>query len=152
MSMSEHICTNLAHVYIMQNRLADAERLYQAVDKSLSTTSRWSSDKSAYLNECVGHALFRQRRFPESTQALLRAMHLNPSNLRVWYNVANVGKHSCAVLLKAQQVTVDGIKEHQRVVSFSKRIFEYLGAVQFKKKIAPYDRTTATSYATACVV
>ena len=65
-SMSEDICTNLAHVFLMQNRSVDAERLYQATIKNFSRSGRSLSDKPAHLNECVAFVQYKNSRHEEA--------------------------------------------------------------------------------------
>jgi len=112
-SMPEDICINLAHVYALQNRIVDAERLYQTTITNLlsrsgsggsgSSNHLHLSDKAAYLNECVAHAQHRHSRHRDAAHSMHRALHLNPTNLRFWYNAAFAQEcHASSIVRDAQ--------------------------------------------------
>lgn len=151
--MSEDICTNLAHVFLLQNRSVDAERLYQATIKNFSRTGRSLSDKPAHLNECVAFVQFKSGRYDEASRSICRAIHLNPANLRFWYNAAFIGHtHSTKVVGRASS-TAASIENAKMFASFSKKVFKHLAMIQHQNpSMKPYDRKFANTNYSACSV
>lgn len=90
MTLSEDISVNLANVHLALNKFVDADHQYQATMKSSVQTSRGSSIRSSALCEYSAYAQFLGKRNLESVHSLLRAIHLEPANLRRWYNLAVV--------------------------------------------------------------
>lgn len=148
--MSEDICTNLAHVYVLQNRSVDAERLYQATIRSLSRSGRCFSDKPAALNECVSFVQFKSGRFDEASHSILRAIHMNPTNLRFWYNAAFVGQGLSNYVLSKHSSTAAAIEDAKSALLVAKKIFKHLGAMQHQTTVKPYDRKFASTNSSHC--
>lgn len=153
-SMSEDICTNLAHVFLVQNRAVDAERLYQATIKNFSRTGRSLSDKPAHLNECVAFVQFNSGRHDEASRSICRAIHLNPANLRFWYNAAFIAHiQSNKVVSRAATATAATIEDAKMFAFLSKKVFKHLAAIQHQNPaLKPYDRKFANANYTACSV
>jgi hypothetical protein len=152
-AMSEDICTNLAHVFLMQNRSVDAERLYQATIKNFSRTGRSLSDKPAHLNECVAFVQYKSGRHDEASRSIFRAIHLNPTNLRFWYNVAFVG-HSQSIKVAAKSSSTAASLDDAKMFAFlSKKVFKHLAMIQHQNpNVKPYDRKFANTNYSACSV
>ncbi len=151
--MSEDICTNLAHVYMLQNRSVDAERLYQATIKNFSRTGRSLSDKPAHLNECVAFVQLKTGRFEEASRSIFRAIHLNPANLRFWYNVAFIGHNQSTKAVSRGASTTASIEDAKMFASLSKKVFKHLAVIQHQNPaIKSYDRKFARTNYDACSV
>ena len=152
-SKSEDICTNLSHVYVIQNRLVDAERLYQSTIKSLSRTGRSFADKYAHLNECVAYTQHKHNRQEDAIKSMFRALHLNPTNLRFWYNVAFVGENLCGVILQRKNASVKLVEEGKQVLNISKKVFKSLSLLQQQHhQHKPYERKLAGLHSSSCTV
>lgn len=151
--MSEDICTNLAHVFLMQNRSVDAERLYQATIKNFSRSGRSLSDKPAHLNECVAFVQYKNNRHEEASRSIFKAIHLNPTNMRFWYNVALVGHSQSTKVLNRASSTAASIEDAKMYTSLSKKVFKHLAAIQHQNPaIKPYDRKLANTNYSSCSV
>jgi tetratricopeptide (TPR) repeat protein len=158
---SEDICINLAHVYVLQGRLLDAERLYQATIKNISRIGRSFSDKPAYLNECVANAQQKHGRMDESASSMWRAIHLNPTNLRFWYNVAFVRmRHSSDLLARGEGGSTAAVLDDSRTgLYLAKKIFKNLCSAQHPQtqskhgiSARPYEKKLAAINSSACSV
>jgi tetratricopeptide (TPR) repeat protein len=150
--MVQDICTNLAHVYLLQKRTVEAERLYQATIRSLSRSGRSAGDQPAQLNEWVGAIQLRSARFEEASRSVLRALHLNPANLRAWYNFAFVGYTQATAVLAKFKSTAAAVEDARAMVQVSKRVFKHLTSLQQPANARQYDRKFAgTNYATSQV-
>ena len=151
--MSEDICTNLAHIYMQQNRSVDAERLYQATIKNFSRSGRSLSDKPAHLNECVAFVQFKTGRFDEASRSVFRAIHLNPANLRFWYNAAFIGHNQSSKAVSRGSSTTAAIEDAKLFAALSKKVFKHLAAIQHQNPaIKSYNRKFANSNYTSCSV
>lgn len=148
----QDICTNLAHVYVLQNRSVEAERLYQATIRTLSRSGRSFSDKPAALNECVSFVQFKSGRFKEAAHSILRAIHLNPTNLRFWYNAAFVGQGLGNYVLNRQGSTASAIEDAKLTLQVAKKVFKHLSAMQHQGTVKPYDRKFASTNSSGCSV
>lgn len=129
-TLSGDINTNLAHVYLAQNRIVDAERLYQATYKSLSrASSEYASERSVYLTECVALAQFRQNRNDDALRTMLQAIYADPSDIRLLFNSAIVAESSAGtVVTKRGQRTTMEIGEALGDLALATRVYGYLRA------------------------
>lgn len=133
MPHSEDISSNLAHVYIAQGRLIDAEHLYQAVLKTLprSSSSRGGStgkaeDKIVTAYECMAFAQFKNVRHLDSLHSLLRGLHRDPSGLRGWYNVAMVRADLASTATKRKLEKVDDIEDASQQLMLAHKLYGFL--------------------------
>jgi len=150
MAMGEDICTNLAHVYLLQNRHVEAERLYQATAKSFARSGRAFSEKPAYMNECMASIQLKDHRFVAASRSVLRALHLNPANLRAWYNDAFIGRAHAARVLKIDSTTASEIEQAKQGALISKKVFKHLATIQHAPNTRLYDRKFAHTNYTEC--
>jgi hypothetical protein len=128
---------------MMQHRSVEAERLYQATIRSLSRSGRSSADKPAYLSECVAGIQLKSGRFSEASRSVLRALHLDPTNLRCWYNSAFVGHtHANAVLAKASSPSA-AIEDARMALLVAKKVFKHLSMVHHASAAKQFDRKFA---------
>jgi hypothetical protein len=128
---------------MMQHRSVEAERLYQATIRSLSRSGRSSADKPAYLSECVAGIQLKSGRFGEASRSVLRALHLDPTNLRCWYNSAFVGlAHANAVLAKASSPSA-AIEDARMALQVAKKVFECLSMLHHTRAAKQFDRKLA---------
>jgi hypothetical protein len=137
---------------MMQHRSVEAERLYQATIRSLSRSGRSSAEKPAYLSECVGGIQLKSGRFAEASRSVLRALHLDPNNLRGWYNYAFVGQaHANAVLAKASSASA-AIEEGRMAMQVAKKVFKHLSMMSAASAAKLFDRKlAAANYGTSSV-
>lgn len=145
--------------------MLDAERLYQATNRNLARTAR-SVDKSAYLNECTAYAQYRHGRHEEAIRSLLRAIHLNPTHLRFWYNIAYVGESQSMITFdkyssssaQQQQLPVGSasiIEDAMQGAVLSKKTFRHLSSsslIQQPQQQKPYERKLAGAHYASCSV
>ena len=93
MPLSQDVNMNLAHIYLMQERYLDAERLYQVTSNSVKAVGSSTGDTTRYLMECASYAQFKQQnRDDDAVYSLLRALHLQPNNIQNWYNLGVVAE------------------------------------------------------------
>jgi tetratricopeptide (TPR) repeat protein len=153
MVLSDDINTNLAHCFMMQNRLVDAERLYELTLKNLSQSLR--SSKSSYLCQSMAFAQFKHHRYSDAVQSLLRAAHLQPSNLRDWYNIALVSEISSNNAISnatGKAVTAADIVQAMEELTFARTIFGHLGRINMNQKLLNYEKKSALSHEAVCQV
>jgi hypothetical protein len=125
MPLSEDICSNLAHVHLAQGRLIDAEHLYQAALKTLPRSSSSSggssgrhADKIVAAYECMAFAQFRNGRHTDALHSMLRGLHVDPSGLRGWYNVAVVRADYASSASKIKIEKVEHLLLARKLFSF----------------------------------
>ncbi len=118
----------MAHVYLAQNRLVDAERLYQSTLKSLtkSSVSEVGADKLAQLQECVAHAQYRHGRHEDSLRSLQRALRVNPTNMKLWFNLGVVAEAGVASTLAKKGRSTAEISEAAEDVALAIKMFSFL--------------------------
>lgn len=152
MSVSEDINTNLAHIYLMQNRHLDAERLYQVTHNNISKSCRsGNSDTSPYLMECTAYAQFRQQnRDEDAATSLMRAIHLQPHNIQYWYNTALVCETYALSSINKQAKVEAEILTATSYLNFAKDIFSYLSGLVLDKKKCPFDKKNAKQHEMLC--
>lgn len=150
-ALEQDICTNLAHVYMLQHRGAEAERLYQATIRALSKAGRSSVDKLGYLNEYIASIQVKSGRYQEALRSVLRALHLNPTNLRCWYNAAFVGHAQAVAALEGKSSSSAGaVEEARSALLVAKKVFKHLAALQFQGSSRPYERKFAAENYASC--
>lgn len=127
-AMSEDISTNLAHVYVTQKRTVDAERLYQATYKSLSSRSGEAvAGRSAYLSECVAFSQLQHGRHEDALRSMQRAVHMSPSDIKMWFNMAVVAERAANVVVsKRTQKSVIEITEAIQDVNLASKIYLFV--------------------------
>jgi RNA polymerase-associated protein CTR9 len=127
-AMSEDISTNLAHVYITQKRTVDAERLYQATYRSISSTSGEAvAGRSAYLSECVAFSQLQHGRHEDALRSVQRATHMNPSDIKIWFNMAVVAESAAKIMVtKRTQKSVVEILEAVQDINLAIKIFSFV--------------------------
>ena len=133
MPLSEDICANLAHVHLAQGRLIDAEHLYQAALKTLPRSSSNSggssgrhADKIVAAYECMAFAQFRNGRHTDALHSMLRGLHVDPSGLRGWYNVAVVRADYASSASKSKIEKVDDIQDASQHLLLARKLFSFL--------------------------
>ena len=131
----------------------EAERLYQATIKSLSKSGRSVADRPAYLHECVALVQHKSRRFNDAGRSVLRAMHLNPTNMRSWYNLALTGLGQGEAILAKGNSSAAVIEDAMLNMLLSKKVFKHLSAIQHAPGSSkPYDRKNASTNYTSVSV
>ena len=155
MLLAEDITTNLAHTFMMQNRLLDAERLYERTLKSLKKSNRGL--KASYLCQCISFVQYKHHRYRESVNALLRSIHLQPNNMRDWYNVAIVSEISATSTIangdKGNKiVSAADIMQAKKELIFAKQVFGSLGRINLSQKMVNYEKKSALTHEAVCQV
>lgn len=140
---------------MMQNRLVDAERLYEVTLKNLSMSNR--GNKAAYLHQCISFAQFKHHRYRDSIPSLLRSIHLQPNHLRDWYNVAIVSELSATSTIadgdkRSKAVLVVDILQAKKELIFAKSVFHSLGRINSNQKLLNYDKKSALNHEILCQV
>jgi tetratricopeptide (TPR) repeat protein len=136
MPPSNDIITNLGHIHLQQGRYVDAIRIYENVLKSIPNmpcsthSSQNSSNLSkpaskeltlrhvptasyAAISDCLSLAHFKHKQHEGAISVQLKSLHLDPSQIHVWYNLAYTKEEfAVASLLKphktAQDIKVSG--------------------------------------------
>ena len=147
----------------MQNRLVDAEKLYEATLKNLSRANRGS--KSSYLFSCMSFAQFKHHRYRDSVKSLLRSIHLNPSYLRDWYNIGIVSEISATSTIASsggdrvgdrssgKVAQAADILQAKKELLFARDVFHSLGRIGgSQKQQLNYDKKSALSHEAVCQV
>ena len=152
MPLTGDINSNLGHVFLVQNRFLDAERLYQLTIRNLPTSSKTASGENApSLLECAAFAQYKQdNRDEDASQSMLKAIHLQPSNLQYWYNAALISKHYAEnSMVKPNRVAGDIVTAISHL-TFAKSLFGALG--KKAKKHATVDRKKSELFEKECSV
>lgn len=150
MPLTGDINSNLGHVFLVQNRFLDAERLYQLTIRNLPTSSKTASGENApSLLECAAFAQYKQdNRDEDASQSMLKAIHLQPSNLQYWYNAALISKHYAEnSMVKPNRVAGDIVTAISHL-TFAKSLFGALG--KKAKKHATVDRKKSELFEKEC--
>jgi len=152
----------MAHTYMMQNRLVDAEKLYETTLKNLSRANRGT--KSSYLFSCMSFAQFKHHRYRDSVKSLLRSIHLNPSYLRDWYNIGIVSEISATSTIASggdragdkssgKVVQATDILKGKKELIFARDVFHSLGRISVsQKQQLNYDKKSALNHEALCQV
>lgn len=147
---------------MMQNRLVDAEKLYETTLKNLARSNRGS--KSSYLFSCMSFAQFKHHRYRDSVKSLLRSIHLNPSYLRDWYNIGIVSEIAATSTIAAsgdrggdksggKTVQATDILHAKNELIFARDVFHSLGRISVdQKQQLNYDKKSALSHEAVCQV
>jgi len=130
MNVSEDICTNLAHVHLIQGRMAEAEHLYQANIKAVTKTGRIEDGLISSLCECMAFAQYSHGRHEDSLKSLLRALHQEPTGcgLRAWYNIAVVRASLATTIKDHQKKTVRNIMDAMNELAKAQKLFSHLAS------------------------
>lgn len=130
---SNDIVTNLGHVHLQQGRNVEAIRIYENVLKtvpnmpcathgsqSLSNVHRAdSANKSTILrhlptanytsiSDCLALAHFKHKQHEDAFKVQLKSLHLDPSQIHVWYNFAYTKEEfAISSLMKPHKTAAD---------------------------------------------
>lgn len=151
MTVSEDILSNLAHVYLLQLRFAEAENLYKANLKSITRSGRSvDAGQLSSLCECMAMAEFCHNRHDEALRSLLRSSHQEPhgNGLRVWYNIAVVREAIATKIASKKGKTVKNIQDAMDELVQAQKIFGFLSS--FKSQF--FDYKVAAQHADFCKV
>lgn len=155
MPTNEDICANLAHIHQLQGRLVDAEHLYEATIKSLSNNSK-QSEKTIALRECTAMAQYLNNRYDVSLHSLLKSIHQDPGNLRLWYNVAVVHRaNALAIMKRGIALSRADIEDASKEMSIASKLFSFLASTDIPQnsgisKGVTYDKVFASTCANQC--
>lgn len=133
---------NLAHVQLAHGRFPDAEHLYQATMKLMQCSS--DASKMALLNEWTSLAQLSYRRFAEAALTAQKGAHLDPTNVRLWHNIAVIHRDLCAALRAKQTRSVDDLESAVLSLSGAEQIFHHVAS----KKNAKFE--IANKHLKAC--
>ena len=104
---SDDVTTNLAHVNMIEGRMAEAEHFYQIHLKSkIKAIHQPPSGEYASTYECMAFAQFKNGRHEEAIRSLLRGLHQEPwgksenGEYRFEYNIAYVRAQLATQLFK----------------------------------------------------
>lgn len=136
----------------MQSRSVEAERLYQATNRSLARSARSTAEQPAYLHECVASIQLQTGRFEGAARSVLRAIHLSPNDLRAWYNFAFVGQTQATAALARASSPAAAIEDARAALQVAKKVFKQLSMTQHAPNTRPYDRKLAGNNATSSSV
>jgi RNA polymerase-associated protein CTR9 len=130
---NDDICTNLAHIHLIQDRLTEAEHAYQANLKALIKSNR-SIEVGAVNNLCeaMAFAQFKHGRHEDSLRSLLRGIHQEPNmannGLRNWYNIAVVRLALATSIMsnKKTQKTATSVLNATSELLLAQNLFKFL--------------------------
>ncbi|CAM9129407.1 unnamed protein product, partial [Choristocarpus tenellus] len=144
---------NLAHVYLAQNKHNEAIRLYQ------NCLKKFHGGREASVHVYLAHAYFDARQYRECMQTLLKALHVSPNNLQLWYNLALTREtFAVAVLQKEQKGEARTLTEVENAIKDLKgatKLFNWLTQCEPDKtggshRRLPFDSNKAEKHAKFC--
>ncbi|CAM9217141.1 unnamed protein product [Discosporangium mesarthrocarpum] len=144
---------NLAHVYLAQNKHNEAIRLYQ------NCLKKFHGGRDSSLHIYLAHAYFDARQYDECMRTLLKALHVSPNNLQLWYNLALTREtYAVAVLQKEQKGEARTLMEVENAIKDLKgatKLFMWLKQCQPDRsgglhRRLPYDSSKADKHAKFC--
>lgn len=114
---------NLANVYILEQRFAEAERLYIASFKGLARGLSSTSESMFALLELVSYAQFSTARLSDSLKSMLKALHANPVALSFWQNLVVIANHlSSSMIVTKTEVSVEDVENAQKVLNVGVKV------------------------------
>lgn len=150
--LNEDVCTNLGHVHVYNDRLVDAEHLYQATIKTVCRTAK-HMDELVKLCEYTALAQYKNKRFDDSLHMLFRAVHQDPTNLRCWYNIAITREAKASATMLKQHKSVADIQNATIELGLAFKLFTLFGAAspqQYSGKTYAYDQSVAKEHVKRC--
>lgn len=144
------VWVNLAHVYLALNKHNEAIRLYQ------NCLKKFHGGRDASLHMYLAHAYFEAGRYKECMRTLLKALHVQPSNLRLWYNLALTRETFAVTILqkeqKGEQRTLAEVQNAIDDLQGATKLFSWLGECEPEsgKKQLPYSAEKAKKHASFC--
>ncbi|CAN0360608.1 unnamed protein product, partial [Ectocarpus sp. 12 AP-2014] len=143
---------NLAHVYLAQNKHNEAIRLYQ------NCLKKFHGGRDPSLHIYLAHAYFDARQYNDCMRVLLKALHVSPNNLQLWYNLALAREtFAVAVLQKEQKGEARTLAEVENAIEDLKgatKLFSWLKDCKPDKtggvRHLPYDASKAEKHAKFC--
>ena len=79
------------------NARAQAIRLYQ------NCLKKFHGGRDPSLHIYLAHAYFDARQYSDCMRVLLKALHISPSNLQLWYNLALTRETFAVAVLQKEQ-------------------------------------------------
>lgn len=144
---------NLAHVYLAQNKHNEAIRLYQ------NCLKKFHGGRDPSLHIYLAHAYFDARQYSDCMRVLLKALHISPNNLQLWYNLALAREtFAVAVLQKEQKGEARTLAEVENAIEDLKgatKLFSWLKDCEPDRtgnvhRHLPYDSNKAEKHAKFC--
>eukprot|EP00752_Nemacystus_decipiens_P002121 g2024.t1 len=143
---------NLAHVYLAQNKHNEAIRLYQ------NCLKKFHGGRDPSLHIYLAHAYFDARQYNDCMRVLLKALHVSPNNLQLWYNLALAREtFAVAVLQKEQKGEARTLAEVENAIEDLKgatKLFSWLKDCKPDRtggvRHLPYDASKAEKHAKFC--
>ena len=146
---ADDVQINLAHIHLLQGRFADAEHLYLATIKALFKHST-NADKVLALYETMALAQMKSRRFEESLGSLCRAVHLDPTSLRCWYNNSIVrGNLAISSMSRAHKSSAT-IQDNKAQLQIAHALFKHFAGLEIVGKGLQPDNNVSQERANVC--
>jgi hypothetical protein len=122
--------------------------------------------RSAVVLNFLAHAHFIAKDFRKCIVTLQKALHLQPNNLKCWYNMAVTLEEAAVAVLQSGQATKENAGKKRRTVADVERaaddlkrgtrIFAWLHSLndseEKSKEKLPYERAKAQDHADFCEV
>ena len=147
----DDISSNLAHTYLLQNRLLDAERLYIATLRNVAASAKTAD--VVKLLQWTSLSQFKQQRLDEAMRSLLQALHYQPDYMADWFNVAIVNEYMATNYVSAgpgkTNKAVQDIIKATRELKFAKEVFSFLNRIHVAGS-SPYEKKATVLHESVC--
>ncbi|CAM9716511.1 unnamed protein product [Chrysoparadoxa australica] len=147
------VWVNLAHVYLAQNKRSEAIRLYQ------NCLKKFHGGRDSSLHLFLAHAYFDAGRYRDCMVTLHKALHVNPSDLQLWYNLALTQETFAVMVLQkeqnGEQRTLSEVQNAIADLEEAAKLFKWLmdcqqdGSKGASRRL-PYNAEKAKKHANFC--
>jgi RNA polymerase-associated protein CTR9 len=140
---------NLAHVYLAQNKHSEAIRLYQ------NCLKKFHGGRDAALHLYLAHAHFDAGSYKHCMRTLLKALHICPSDLQLWYNLAVTEETFAVTVLQKDQKgetrTLTEVQHASDDLKGASQLFTWLSTRERPtRRQLPYTTDKAKKHASFC--
>lgn len=142
-SQMPDVWINLAHVYFAQGNFTLAVKMYQ------NCLRKFFYNTESQLLLYLARTYYEAEQWQDSKRALLRAMHLSPSNYTLRFNLGVVMQKFSASLLNKEKRSADEMRTTVAELETAIRLFGQL-AVAFSQNIHGIDEKKIETHVSYC--
>jgi len=135
---------NLAHVYLKQGQYVNAIKLYQNVLK------KFYENKDPEVLCFLAKAYFESEQLEECKRTLMRAIHVNPSDVNLWYNLAVAQKDYAAKIMNSKNSLITDVSKAIKDLELAFSVFNELKEMKDASTKRKYSTTKCTTFAKLC--
>ncbi|KAL2945136.1 Protein CTR9-like protein [Bienertia sinuspersici] len=143
LSQMPDVWINLAHVYFAQGNFTLAVKMYQ------NCLRKFFCNTESQLLLYLARTYYEAEQWQDSKRALLRAMHLSPSNYTLRFNLGVVMQKFSASLLNKEKRSADEMRTTNAELETAIRLFGQL-AVAFSQNIHGIDEKKIETHVSYC--